>query len=138
MPGVGERLGCRFDNLHLWSGSASPFAGSSATPNLDERIVDAVQDHRFDPGNFDVVIAWQLLEHLPRPDRALSRFCDALDDGGLLVLGLPNVLSVKGLLTQFTPHRFHVWVYRQLTGNSEVGTGDTAPFPTFLRFPKRG
>jgi SAM-dependent methyltransferase len=104
---------------------------------LDERIVGDVQVHRFAPRSFDVVIAWQLLEHLPKPEEALLRFREALDDGGLLILGVPNVLSVKGLVTKFTPHSFHVWVYRRLTGNAAVGTGDTAPFRTFLRFSLR-
>jgi SAM-dependent methyltransferase len=106
-------------------------------PSLDEKIVGDVQAHRFAPSSFDVVIAWQLLEHLPKPEEALLRFQEALNDGGLLILGVPNVLSVKGLVTKFTPHSFHVWVYRRLTGNKAVGTGDTAPFPTFLRFSLR-
>jgi SAM-dependent methyltransferase len=106
-------------------------------PALDERVPGDVQAHRFAPGSFDIVIAWQVLEHLPRPDQALNGFRDALNNDGLLVLGLPNVLSLKGLLTKFTPHRFHVWVYGRLTGNQSVGTADTAPFPTFLRFSLR-
>jgi SAM-dependent methyltransferase len=106
-------------------------------PDLDERIVADIQEHRFDPGGFDVVIAWWVLEHLPRPVEALARFRDALNEGGLLVLAIPNVLSVKGLITKFTPHRFHVWVYRRLMGKPTAGTADTAPFPTFLRFSLR-
>ena len=106
-------------------------------PGLDEKIVGDVQLHRFAPSSFDIVIAWQLLEHLAEPEEALLRFAEALDDGGLLVLGVPNPLSVKALVTKFTPHSFHVWVYRRLTGNEAVGTGDTAPFRTFLRFSLR-
>jgi SAM-dependent methyltransferase len=105
--------------------------------NLDEKIVGDVQSHRFAPASFDVVIAWQLLEHLPKPEEALLRFTEALDDGGRLIIGVPNVLSLKGLVTKFTPHGFHVLVYRRLTGNEGVGTGDTAPFRTFLRFSLR-
>jgi SAM-dependent methyltransferase len=105
--------------------------------SLAEKIVGDVQVHRFPPSSFDVVIAWQLLEHLPRPEEALLGFREALNDGGLLILAVPNVLSVKALVTRFTPYSFHVWVYRQLTGNEAVGTGDTAPFRTFLRFSLR-
>jgi len=104
---------------------------------LDEKIIGDVQTHSFPAGSFDVVIAWQVLEHLPFPELALARFRDALKDEGLLVLSLPNVLSVKGLVTKFTPHSFHVWAYRRLFGMNEAGIDDNAPFPTFLRLSIR-
>jgi 2-polyprenyl-3-methyl-5-hydroxy-6-metoxy-1,4-benzoquinol methylase len=104
---------------------------------LDEKIVGDVQTHTFGANTFDVVIAWQVLEHLPHPEQALERFRDATKDGGLLVLSLPNVLSVKGLVTKFTPHAFHVWAYRRVFGMKDAGTEDRAPFPTFLRFSIR-
>jgi 2-polyprenyl-3-methyl-5-hydroxy-6-metoxy-1,4-benzoquinol methylase len=90
----GERRAYRFATC-TFTGIDTSIRQLERHPNLDERIVGDVQEHRFDRGSFDVVIAWQLLEHLPRPDRALSRFCDALDDGGLLVLGLRNVLRSR-------------------------------------------
>jgi SAM-dependent methyltransferase len=104
---------------------------------LDERIVGDIQTHSFPADSFDVVIAWQVLEHLPAPEEALARFRDALKDGGLLILSLPNVLSVKGLVTKFTPHSFHVWAYRRLFGMKDAGIDDNAPFPTYLRFSIR-
>jgi SAM-dependent methyltransferase len=104
---------------------------------LDERILGDVQTFPFASDTFDVVIAWQVLEHLPNPDQALERFRDTIKDGGLLVLSLPNVLSVKGLVTKFTPHAFHVWTYRRVFGMKDAGTDDNAPFPTFLRFSIR-
>jgi SAM-dependent methyltransferase len=104
---------------------------------LDQKIVGDIQTHPFPAGTFDVVIAWQVLEHLPNPEQALERFRNALKDGGLLVLSLPNVLSVKGLVTKFTPHSFHVWAYRSLFGVKNAGTDERGPFPTFLRFSIR-
>jgi 2-polyprenyl-3-methyl-5-hydroxy-6-metoxy-1,4-benzoquinol methylase len=104
---------------------------------LDERLLGDIQTHRFAPDMFDVVIAWQVLEHLPNPEQALDRFRETIKDGGLLVLSLPNVLSVKGLVTKFTPHAFHVWAYRRVFGMKDAGTDDNAPFPTFLRFSIR-
>lgn len=104
---------------------------------LDEKIVGDIQTYSFEPDTFDVVIAWQVLEHLPNPVQALERFRDATKDGGLLVISVPNVLSVKGLVTKFTPHAFHVWAYRRLFGMKDAGADDRAPFPTFLRFSIR-
>jgi 2-polyprenyl-3-methyl-5-hydroxy-6-metoxy-1,4-benzoquinol methylase len=104
---------------------------------LDEKIVGDIQTHPFSADTFDVVIAWQVLEHLPHPEQALERFRDAVKDDGLIVLSLPNVLSVKGLVTKFTPHAFHVWAYRNVFGLKDAGTEDRGPFPTFLRFSLR-
>ena len=39
-----------------------------------------------------------------------------------MTLGVPNVASPKGLLTKFTPHRFHIWVYRRILGFEAVST----------------
>jgi hypothetical protein len=64
---------------------------------------------------------------LGNPERVLQRFVDALDEGGLLVLGVPNVLSVKGLVTKYSPYSFHRWIYRK------AGSSRGAPHRTFLR-----
>ena len=48
-----------------------------------------------------------------------------------MVLVLPNVMSVKGLVTKLTPYRFHVWAYRTLLGGAGAGRmEDGGPFPT--------
>ena len=51
----------------------------------------------------------------------------------MILLALPNVFSLKGLITKFSPHWFHVWVYRNVFGNPNAGRPGYAPFPTFLR-----
>ena len=101
---------------------------------LDEKILGDVEEHAFPEDSFDIIVCWYVFEHLPHPDRALRRFAHALRPGGLVVLALPNVLSVKGLVTKFTPFRFHVWVRRRLLGRPLAGTPGHAPYPTFLPF----
>ena len=64
----------------------------------------------------------------------IARARDTIQAGGLVVLALPNALSVKGLLTKFTPFKFHVWVTRHLVGRRLAGTEGNPPFPTFMRF----
>lgn len=83
--------------------------------------------------SFDVVVCWDVVEHLHTPVAALEHMERALRLGGHLVLGFPNLLSAKGLLTRWTPHGFHVWVYRNVLGSKTAGTEDHGPFPTFLR-----
>jgi len=61
----------------------------------------------------------------------------ALKPDGMLVLGLPNVISTKGLVTKFTPHRFHVWFYRRIKNSPRAGLPGYGPFKTYLRWSLR-
>ncbi len=53
------------------------------------------------------------------------------------MLALPNIVSLKGLITRFTPWSFHVWVYRRVLGDSSVGMDGSDQFPTAFRFVLR-
>jgi ubiquinone/menaquinone biosynthesis C-methylase UbiE len=101
---------------------------------LDEKIVGDIQSYEFPPESFDAIICWDVLEHLPQPELALRQFSRAVTPGGIVILKLPNVLSVKGLVTKFFPHWLHVLAYRYFYGEKNAGKEDTAPFKTFLRF----
>jgi SAM-dependent methyltransferase len=101
--------------------------------NLHERICGDIQTHDLGASRFDVIVCWDVLEHLEHPEQALGRFARALRDRGIIVLAAPNLLSPKGLATRFTPHGFHVWFYRNIRGWKEAGTRGNPPFRTFLR-----
>jgi SAM-dependent methyltransferase len=98
-----------------------------------EKILGDVHTHPFDPESFDVVVAWDVLEHLPRPEEAMRNMLAALKPGGLMLIGVANPFSIKGLITRFTPHGFHVWAYRHLLGHPDAGLPGHAPFPVYLR-----
>ena len=85
----------------------------------------------------DLVVCWDVLEHLPAPDRALAEIGRVLRPGGLAVLALPNITSLKGLVTRLTPWWFHVWVYRRVLGDRSAGTDASDQFPTAFRFSLR-
>ena len=85
----------------------------------------------------DLVVCWDVLEHLTAPERAIAEIARVLRPGGLAVVALPNILSLKGLVTRFTPWWFHVWVYRRVLGDRTVGTDGSDQFPTALRFMLR-
>lgn len=85
----------------------------------------------------DIVVCWDVLEHLLAPERAIAEIARVLRPDGLAVLALPNILSLKGLATRATPWWFHVWVYRTLLGNASVGTDESDQFPTAFRFSLR-
>jgi 2-polyprenyl-3-methyl-5-hydroxy-6-metoxy-1,4-benzoquinol methylase len=94
----------------------------------NEKIVGDIQSYELPSSEFDAIICWWVLEHLPQPDRALDNFQRAVKEDGIVVLAVPNVFSIKGLLTKYTPYWFHIWYYRAILGYNHI------PFKTFLRF----
>jgi SAM-dependent methyltransferase len=101
---------------------------------LHEKILGDIQRYEFPPETFDVIICWDVLEHLPQPEMAMLGFSRAIKPGGLVILKLPNVLSLKGLVTKFMPHTVHVLAYRYFYGDKNAGKNDSVPFKTYLRF----
>jgi SAM-dependent methyltransferase len=106
----------------------------SRNTSLGETICGDIQHYEFQPSTFDIIVCWNVLEHLSQPELALERFAVALKEDGMIVLGLPNVLSLKGLLTKCLPHRLHVLAHRHLFGREDAGKDDVGPFKTYLRF----
>lgn len=104
---------------------------------VSEKILGDLQVHDFAPDSVDMVFCWDVLEHLPRPELALENFRRAIRPGGLIVLKLPNVLSGKGLVTKFTPHAFHVWVYRRILRYPNAGKPGFTPFLRWSIAPHR-
>jgi len=97
-------------------------------PAIDEAIVGDLQTCQLGQSRFDAVICWNVLEHLDDPNKALMNFKSALKPGGVIVIGVPHVLSVKGLVTRLTPLWFHGWVWRHLLD----GTPPSERFPTVM------
>jgi 2-polyprenyl-3-methyl-5-hydroxy-6-metoxy-1,4-benzoquinol methylase len=93
---------------------------------VHEKILGDIQEYSLPQGEFDVVICWMVLEHLPRPKDALLNLSQTVRPQGLLILGFPNLLSVKGIVTKFTPFWFHEQFYKFMKYKSRH-------FPTFLR-----
>lgn len=100
---------------------------------LDEKILGDLQTYDFPENSFDAIVCWDVMEHLPSPELALNKFRDSVKDGGLIILAMPNVYSLKGLITKFTPHWFHVLVYKYIFNKKDAGQPGCAPFPTYLK-----
>jgi len=100
---------------------------------LRESICGDIQTYDLPAEEFDIIICWDVLEHLAQPRRAIQNLVKAAKPGGILIIALPNVLSIKGILAKITPHRFHVWAYRRFWGVTRAGTEDLGPFRTYLR-----
>ena len=127
---------------HLDFGPTARITGVDISPSqlernksLDVSIIGDLQSHPLPNEAFDVVVCWNVLEHLPRPREALDNMLQALRTKGVLVLAVPNARSIKGWVTRLTPHAFHVWVYRRVFGIASAGSDDHGPFPTYFSAP---
>lgn len=95
-------------------------------------ILGDIQTYRFAAGSFDLIICYNVIEHLADVEAALTNFCEALKPGGLILIGAPNPNSLSGVVTKYSPHWFHVWFYRCIRGNKDAGKPGHPPFPTLF------
>jgi SAM-dependent methyltransferase len=96
----------------------------------DKAILGDIQTYRFAPESFDLVTCYNVLEHVPDVEAALTGFFDSLKPGGMVLIAAPNPNSLSGVVTKYTPHWFHVWFYRHIRGDMDAGKPGQAPFPT--------
>lgn len=141
-----NHIGSRREGIRVLEGGAADrdyfrFASHVAVTGLDisareladdrysERIIGDIQTYTTDRP-YDLVICWYVLEHVSDPHRALLNLLECTREDGLLIIAVPNVWSLKGLMTKFTPSAIHKFV-RSATLSSN---GHYEPFKTYLRF----
>jgi SAM-dependent methyltransferase len=100
----------------------------ASNPAIDEAVVGDIQTCELGCSRFDAVICWNVLEHLDHPQKALLNLKSALKPGGVIILAVPHVCSIKGLVTRFTPFWFHSWAWRRLLD----APLSVEPFPTVM------
>jgi SAM-dependent methyltransferase len=101
---------------------------------LSEKIVGDLETYPLPPDTFDLVVCWDVLEHLSSPAKALKNFFRTVNKGGIIVLASPNVMTLRGLITKWSPHWFHVFYARYIAGYDWAGMPEGYPFPTYHRF----
>lgn len=97
----------------------------------DRKICADLHSVELTPESFDVVVCYEVIEHLQNPERVLRNLASALRPGGIMILAAPNRRSLEGLITRATPHWFHILVYRSVFKNKQAGAPGYAPFPAF-------
>jgi SAM-dependent methyltransferase len=80
-----ERLGCRVTGVEL-----NPVVAREAARHLHRVIQGDIQALEIE-GRFDVVLALELVEHLPEGEGFLGRIPELLAPGGRAVFSIPNV-----------------------------------------------
>lgn len=94
-----------------------------------EMILGDLQTIELPAESFDLVICYNVIEHLPRLPEALERLARVVKRGGLIVMGAPVPMSLNGLAARFTPHLVHVWICKHLLKWPDAGKPGCAPFP---------
>lgn len=97
-----------------------------------EKLVGDLQTFDYGTRRYNLIIAWDVLEHLERPEAALERFASILEPGGRLLVVGPQRYTLKGLLTRLSPHALHVAFYRHILGSQNAGKPGHPPFPAHL------
>ena len=97
-----------------------------------QAILGDIQTYRFKPNSFDLVICYNVIEHVPDVEAALLNFRESLKPNGMILIGAPNPRSLSGVVTKYSPHWFHVWFYRHVRGDKKAGLPGHAPFPTLF------
>lgn len=98
--------------------------------DLDRIIVGDLCDAVMDPEGFDVIYNAFVLEHIDNADIVLRNFVRWLRPGGLMIIRIPDPMSVQGFITRITPHWFHVFYYKYVLRDPHAGLPGYAPYPT--------
>jgi len=96
----------------------------------DKKILGDLQEYKFQE-KYDLIEAVYVLEHIQDVDRALINMAEACVDDGLMVIVCPYMHSLSGMVTRFTPHWFHVFFRRHVSGEKNAGKEGFPPFRTF-------
>jgi SAM-dependent methyltransferase len=85
-------------------------AASERAGEMADFQVGDVQDMPFDEGSFDLVVCFEVLEHLEDPEPAITALKDVLREGGLLIVSSPN----RGVYPPGNPYHLHEFTLEEL------------------------
>ena len=106
---------------------------STKRNGLSKKILGDIQTYDLSKFSFDVIICHFVLEHLDDPEKALANFVRGLSHRGIIVIVAPNLFSLVGVVTKFTPFWFHRFARRILSHNKRMDTINNERFPTPFR-----
>lgn len=122
-------IACRITGVDLDKDALAFRKGTQK--DLDEAQVGDLRTVALPADFFDVIYCSYVLEHVKGVEHVLDNFVRWLRSGGLLIISVPDARSLSGFLTQYSPHWFHVLVYRHIVGNPLAGTPGHGPYRTY-------
>lgn len=110
-------LGDAYERCGIEPGAA---AAAVATRLLGDDAIHngTLESTDFEPGSFDAVTLWDVIEHLTSPRQALEKVGALLKDGGVLILMTPDIGSLFArVLGHRWPHliRSHLYYFTRPT-----------------------
>jgi len=101
---TGDFLHAVQGSYEMWGLDVSAHAVEVArarNPSCAHRIFTGfVEDQAFEPGSFDAIVMWDVVEHLWDPRLVLSRLIEHLRPGGSLLLSTPDIGAYVARLMQ--------------------------------------
>ena len=94
---------------------------------LDAFVLARSEALPFAAGSFDLVLAYNVIEHLPDPARAFGEVARVLKPGGVLAFKTPAAHAPLFMLARVLPTRLH----KRLKGG--IGVAEEDVFPTLYR-----
>ncbi len=97
-----------------------------------EKLLGDLQTFDYGDRRYDLIVCWDVLEHLERPEAALDRLAGVVAPGGRVIVKGPLPQSLKGIVTRLSPHAWHVLFYRWVLGSTLAGLPGHPPFKAHL------
>lgn len=106
---------CRYVGLDI-----SDHELQSAAPGAYNRaIAHDITKRLLTSESFDLVLSWQVLEHVKPLDLALENLREVLRPGGVMVSQLSGPFSAFALLARVVPHPVRVWAMARYLNHPE-------------------
>jgi SAM-dependent methyltransferase len=115
IPPHDRPAGCRYVGTDI---DPEELAAAPAGSYDLEIAADATRPLPIDE-RFDLILSWQVLEHVDSMADTLNAFRAALDEGGTLVAQLSGSRAAFALLARALPHRLRVLAMTRLLGHVE-------------------
>lgn len=147
LSAVIDRASAKGGRLKVLEAGGGSISHLKLPPDIDLTVIDISQEQldrnaakrkiladlhtvEIEAGCYDLVVCWDVIEHLEAPGVVVEKLARSLKPGGLLLLACPNRNGLSGLVTRLTPHAFHVLVLRHIFGVKTAGMPGHAPFHT--------
>jgi SAM-dependent methyltransferase len=127
--GVGVRAYTNFHGCAARVCGVDAIDGVMDNPFLDEAKIAGAENIPYPDASFDVVFAWNVLEHLSTPGPVFAEAMRVLRPGGLFIVKTPNRWHYIALIARCTPQWFHEHMISRVMG----WRGHSDVFPTVYR-----